>query len=114
MGTNDQDKTKSELIDELAGLRRQVGELKTLVSRRNLSEEQMQERQVPRIGEILMEKGYVTDAQLEVCLQKRKEAKDKLLGEIMVETGIINTEQLLDALAQQLKMVSFSLQIAEQ
>ena len=59
-----------------------------------------------KLGEILLEKGLVTDSQLERALQKQRELhmlenSHKLLGEIMVESGVITEEQMRGALAEQ-------------
>jgi CRP-like cAMP-binding protein len=59
-----------------------------------------------RVGEILMEMGCLTRLQLDRTLRRQKESsrlegKAKLLGEIMVESGIITDQQLISALAEQ-------------
>lgn len=59
-----------------------------------------------KLGEILIELGYLTPSQLDKCLQKQKEIhifdyKHKLLGEVIVEIGLITEEQLCEALAEQ-------------
>ncbi len=64
------------------------------------------EKRPLKIGEILIELGYITPSQLDRCLQKQKEIhifdyKHKLLGEIMIDIGIITEEQLREALAEQ-------------
>jgi len=97
----DEDKTKEELLAELVELRRRVAELEG-------EREELEEEPPPKIGEILVEMGYITMMQLEICLQKQREAdrpgqRQRLLGEIMVESGIITSEQLLRGLAEQLK-----------
>ena len=99
----DQDKTKEQLIGELVEMRRRVAKYEASKARKR-----SEDLQLPKIGEILMEMGYVTRLQLEICLQKQKEMnkagqRGKLLGEIMVESGIINTEQLLRGIEEQLK-----------
>ena len=64
------------------------------------------EKRPLKLGEILVEMGYLAKSQLERCLQKQKEAhmlehRHKLLGEIMVELCFITDEQLREALAEQ-------------
>jgi CRP-like cAMP-binding protein len=64
------------------------------------------EKKALKIGEILLEMGFLTSSQLERCLQKQKEVhilkrEHRLMGEIMVESGIITEEQLRNALAEQ-------------
>ena len=53
-----------------------------------------------RIGEILLEKGWITEAQLHDALQEQK-FSDKFLGSIMVDKGWISDENLLEALSVQ-------------
>ena len=69
-------------------------------------EDVLPEKKPLKIGEILIEMRCLTNSQLERCLQKQKELhilehKHKLLGEIMLESGIIAEEQLRNALAEQ-------------
>lgn len=53
------------------------------------------------IGQILIERGLITQAALEAGLAKQKqEGKHKLLGEIFVEQGLITEEQLCETLAE--------------
>ena len=59
-----------------------------------------------KIGEILMELGYLTESHLQEGLQKQREIhlqehKHKLIGEILVEMGFITEEQLRQGLADQ-------------
>jgi type IV pilus assembly protein PilB len=53
-----------------------------------------------RIGEILIEKGLITEAQLHDALQEQK-LSDGFLGAIMVEKGWIDKKNLAEALAEQ-------------
>ena len=51
-----------------------------------------------RIGEILCEKGYLSQSQLKEALEKQKGCcKNYLLGRILMDSGYITAEQLLDA-----------------
>ena len=54
-----------------------------------------------RIGDLLLRDQSVTKEQLEEALGKQK-SSGKLLGEIMVETGLINADQLVHTLAESL------------
>ncbi|AEA34095.1 GspE/PulE family protein [Hippea maritima] len=54
-----------------------------------------------RIGDLLKEKGYITEAQLKVALNEAK-SKGKKLGEMLVELGYITEELMTDVLAEQL------------
>lgn len=53
-----------------------------------------------RIGEILIEKGLITEAQLHDALQEQR-ISDGFLGSIMVKMGWINKRDLAEALAEQ-------------
>lgn len=54
-----------------------------------------------RIGDLLLRDGAVTQDQLEEALGKQK-SSGKLLGEVMVEAGLINSGQLVYTLAESL------------
>ncbi|MBU0549443.1 MAG: hypothetical protein KKH80_01285 [Candidatus Omnitrophica bacterium] len=56
-----------------------------------------------RIGEILIEKKLITEAQLLDALQEQK-ASDGFLGGILIKKGIINSAELVVALAEQFNM----------
>lgn len=96
----------AELRRRNAQLRREVAELQQRIVELEAERNRAKDRRLPRIGEILIDMGYATRMQLEVCLIKQQQTKGKLLGEIMVESGVITTDQLLQALAEQLKMMS--------
>ena len=55
-----------------------------------------------RIGEVLTEKGYVTEEQMEQALAYQKEHRDKRVGQILRELGFVTEKQVLDALAERL------------
>lgn len=55
-----------------------------------------------RIGEILTEKGYVTQEQMTQALAYQKEHRDKRVGQILMELGYVTETQVLDALASRL------------
>lgn len=56
-----------------------------------------------RIGEILVQKKLLTWDQLQEILEAQKDSQ-KLIGEILVETGIVNRFFLYQALAEQYKI----------
>ncbi|OIO36234.1 MAG: hypothetical protein AUJ74_03190 [Candidatus Omnitrophica bacterium CG1_02_44_16] len=56
-----------------------------------------------KLGELLIKKGVVTQAQLEVALREHNKTGE-LLGKSLVRLGIISEEQLLMALAEQLSI----------
>jgi hypothetical protein len=92
----DEDKTREQLIGELVELRRRVAELES-------NSQRLEELLWGiRIGDILVEMGYLTMAELRKALEKQKEA-DARLGRSLVETGVITEEQLRTALREQIK-----------
>lgn len=56
--------------------------------------------QIKALGQILCEKGYITETQLEQALEHQLE-EYKLLGELLVSLGNITEEQLGEALRLQ-------------
>jgi len=61
------------------------------------------EKSAQRIGEILIAKGYITEAQLHDALLDQK-MSDKFLGMILKEKGIVTDQELTEALAQQFNL----------
>ena len=57
-------------------------------------------RRYRKLGEILVEKGFITREELEKALEIQKQLK-KPLGEVLVELGYITEDQLLEALSEQ-------------
>lgn len=57
-----------------------------------------------RIGETLVDFGYITSQQLEKALVLQKSDKKKRLGAILIENGFITEPQLLEALAKRLDL----------
>jgi type IV pilus assembly protein PilB len=57
-----------------------------------------------RIGDILVEKGYVTPDQMNQALAWQKEHRDKRVGQILMELGFVSESQVLDALASRLHL----------
>ena len=53
-----------------------------------------------RLGEILIEKGYITQTELEKAIQKQKEVK-KPLGDVLVNLGYVTWDEIVRALAEQ-------------
>src|SRR5205085_2830251 len=54
-----------------------------------------------RIGEVLLEEGTITEDQLKKALTQQKET-GRLLGELLVESGVIEASVLVQALARRL------------
>ena len=65
-----------------------------------------------RIGQILVDLGFITDDQLETLLDEQQQNPGQLLGKIGEEMGLITDEQLVQALAEQLGMQVISLEEA--
>ncbi|GAB5402504.1 MAG: ATPase, T2SS/T4P/T4SS family [Aureliella sp.] len=59
---------------------------------------------VRRIGQILVDLGFITDEQLEVILDEQQQRPGALLGKIAEDMGLITDSQLAQALAEQLNM----------
>lgn len=57
-----------------------------------------------RIGEVLTEKGYVTEEQMTQALAYQKEHRDMRIGQILRELGFVTENQVLDALASRLNL----------
>ncbi len=62
-----------------------------------------------RLGDLLVETGNITQAQLENALKKQKE-RNKKLGEILVDDGIITEDDIAAALSKQLNIEIVDLQ----
>lgn len=54
-----------------------------------------------RIGEILIENGSITTAQLDDALQYQRKIPGKLIGKILIELGYVTEEEIVIALATQ-------------
>ena len=57
-----------------------------------------------RLGDILLDYGYITEKQLNKAIDIQKNNKAKRLGEILMDENIITEEQLLKALSKRLDM----------
>jgi type IV pilus assembly protein PilB len=68
---------------------------------------------VRRIGQILVDLGFLTDEQLEVVLEEQHQQPGALLGRIAEDMGLITDEQLAQGLAEQLGLQTVSLTDAE-
>ncbi len=56
------------------------------------------------IGEILIEQGFINKNQLEDALAEQKKSGGKMLGDVMLEMGIVSESQLAQALSIRLKV----------
>ena len=66
-----------------------------------------------RIGQILVDLGFLTDEQLEIVLEEQEQQPGALLGKIAQDMQLITDEQLVQALAEQMSMQTVSLEDAE-
>lgn len=64
---------------------------------------------VRKIGQILVDLGFLTDDQLEAVLQEQQQQPGTLLGKVAEDMGLITDEQLVQALAEQMRMQTVSL-----
>ena len=53
------------------------------------------------IGELLVEKGAIEKDQMEAVLEEQKKKPDKKVGEILVEKGIVESKEVITALREQ-------------
>ncbi|MFH0926756.1 MAG: ATPase, T2SS/T4P/T4SS family [bacterium] len=56
-----------------------------------------------RLGEMLIEKGLISNDDLNYALQIQRES-DKLLGQVLIELNLVTEEQLLNTVAEQLNI----------
>ena len=68
-----------------------------------------------RIGEILAERGYVNEQQMEEALAYQKGHRDRRVGQILIELQFVTEQQVLEALASRLdlEIVDVSLQTVD-
>ena len=66
-----------------------------------------------RIGQILVDLGFLTDEQLEIVLEEQEQQPGALFGKIAEDMQLITDEQLIQALAEQMAMQTVSLEEAE-
>ncbi|MFH1701494.1 MAG: ATPase, T2SS/T4P/T4SS family [Candidatus Zixiibacteriota bacterium] len=61
-----------------------------------------------KIGTLLLEKGYVTQEQINTALKIQKGSSDKL-GDVLVSSGVINDDQLVEVISEKLKIPKINL-----
>ncbi|RLS57070.1 MAG: pilus assembly protein PilB [Planctomycetota bacterium] len=54
-----------------------------------------------RIGQILVDLGYMSEDQLWDVLEEQKQSPGEILGQVAIKMGLINNDQLTEALAEQ-------------
>ena len=55
-----------------------------------------------RIGQVMVDLGFITEDQLEMLLEEQEQRPGELLGQIAIGMGLINDEKLAQALAEQM------------
>ncbi|QDV12077.1 Type II/IV secretion system protein [Rosistilla oblonga] len=66
-----------------------------------------------KIGQILVDLGFITDEQLEVILEEQQQQPGALLGRIAEDMGLVTDEQVAQGLAEQMNMQTVQLQDVE-
>ncbi len=66
-----------------------------------------------RIGQILVDMGFITDEQLQLLLEEQQQQPGALFGKIAEEMALITDDQLAQALAEQMNMKVVSLSDAK-
>ncbi|QDV67909.1 Type II/IV secretion system protein [Rosistilla carotiformis] len=66
-----------------------------------------------KIGQILVDLGFLTDEQLEVVLEEQQQQPGALLGRIAEDMGLVTDEQVAQGLAEQMNMQTVQLQDVE-
>src|SRR5262245_15935956 len=62
-----------------------------------------------RIGQVLVDMGFITDEQQELLVDEQHEHPGQLLGKVAIDMGLIQEEQLVQALAEQLSLQTTSI-----
>ena len=62
-----------------------------------------------RIGQILVDLGYISDEQLELLIEEQEQRPGQLLGQVAMDMGLINDDQLAQALGEQMSLRTVSL-----
>ena len=57
-----------------------------------------------RIGQILVDLGYISDEQLELIVDEQEQRPGQMLGQVAMDLGLINDEQLAQALGEQMSL----------
>src|SRR5437879_5513718 len=57
-----------------------------------------------RIGQIMLDMGYLDDEKLWNVLEEQKRSSGELFGKVAVRLGVVNEDQVLKALGEQLGM----------
>ncbi len=64
---------------------------------------------IRRLGQILVDLGFITDEQLEMLLDEQQQRPGEMLGSVAEDMGLITDDQLVQGLAEQMHMQVVSL-----
>lgn len=64
---------------------------------------------IKRIGQVMIDHGFITPEQLDILLEKQKEHRHELLGQLAISMGLITDEQLVEVLADHLNVPAYNL-----
>ncbi|HEY4232024.1 MAG TPA: ATPase, T2SS/T4P/T4SS family [Lacipirellulaceae bacterium] len=62
-----------------------------------------------RIGQVLVDMGFITDEQQELLVDEQQQHPGQLLGKVAIDMGLVNDDQLAQALAEQLSLHAVTL-----
>ena len=62
-----------------------------------------------RIGQILVDLGYISDEQLELVVDEQEQRPGQMLGQVAMDLGLLNDEQLAQALGEQMSLRTVAL-----
>jgi type IV pilus assembly protein PilB len=62
-----------------------------------------------RIGQILVDLGYISDEQLELLIEEQEQRPGQLLGQVAMDMGMVNDDQLAQALGEQMSLRTVAL-----
>ena len=64
---------------------------------------------IKRIGQVMIDHGFITQEQLDILLEKQKEHRHELLGQLAISMGLITDDQLVEVLADHLNVPAYNL-----
>ena len=64
---------------------------------------------IRRLGQILVDLGFITDEQLEMLLDEQQNRPGEMIGQVAESMSMITDDQLAQALAEQMNMRTISL-----
>lgn len=62
-----------------------------------------------RLGQILVDLGYISDEQLELLVEEQNERPGQLIGQVAMDMGLITDDQLAQALGEQMSLRTVAL-----